>query len=72
MSPPTRPVARISLAPATKTDARAFSGGVDLGGGVWVGLNDPSIDQTVLLASRLAKPKAFALRVARNDPKAGY
>jgi len=71
LSPVSEPAARAS-AVVTKTTARALPEGDDLGGGTWVGLNDPSIDQTALIASRIAKPVAVAWRAERDKPIRGY
>ena len=54
LTPTSKPQVAASLARLAKTPVRALADGTDLGSGVWVGLNDPSIDQTAMFVSRLA------------------
>jgi len=54
LNPAVRPATGIPLARAMKTEMRALADGNDLGRTAWVGLNDPSVEQTVLQSNRLA------------------
>ena len=74
---------RSAFASTVKTDMRALADGTDLGRMTWVGLNDPSLEQTAQLSARIARTnQAFAksgfaasfgrkgtVRFARNEAK---
>ncbi|MFZ1991679.1 MAG: hypothetical protein WAW96_18135 [Alphaproteobacteria bacterium] len=87
LNPASRPEIGSSLAPAVKTEMRALADGTDLGRLAWVGLNDPSFEQTAQLVvsahsiqravprghevATAIRRKTGLLRVARNGV-AGY
>jgi len=88
LNPALRAKSTSTLAPQVKTQIRALADGTDLGQLAWVGLNDPSIDQSAQFVSRvhqaLASPpqgreaaagiqgRPGLLRFARNDMSKGY